>query len=239
MFTDQHTSAHALGDRVRAASPYRGPWPKISIWHGTADTIVKPSNAEGSIRQWLDVHGLPSTPSYEEKIGGHLRRVWNDSDGNPAVEAFSISGMAHGVPLGLTLEGDNGGTAGPFFLEAGIWSTHHIAQFWALNDSVPATVHQTAHVPMRALEAAQDQGDAGGGLVARQHDGSTSAQDAAMDLDRRQAEPHPHDANATIADAFEAAGLPVPKFPAAASAATHVDPAPIIEAALKAAGLRP
>ena len=51
------------------------------------------------------------------------------------MEAFLISGMAHGVPLGLTLDGDNCGTAGPFFLEAGISSTASIAKFWALDDS--------------------------------------------------------------------------------------------------------
>ena len=237
MFTDQHASAHTLGDRVRAASPYRGPWPKISIWHGTADPIVKPSNAEGSIRQWLDVHGLSTTPSSEETVGRHTRRVWNDVEGNPLVEAFSMSGMAHGVPLGPTLDGDNCGTAGPFFLEAGISSTQHIAKFWALDDSLP----ETAHVPVTAFEAvAQNQGDARGILVARQNDGDQPESDGALDFESRQDETLPHDVSAAITAAFKAAGLPDPKFPSSASPATsQVDPAPIIEAALKAAGLRP
>jgi poly(hydroxyalkanoate) depolymerase family esterase len=236
MFTDQRSSARTLGDHVRAASPCRGPWPRISIWHGAADPIVKPSNAEGSIRQWLDVHGLSTAPSYEERVGRHIRRVWNDSKGNPVVEAFLISGMAHGVPLGRTLDGDNCGTAGPFFLEAGISSTHNIAKFWALDDSVP----ETAHVPMMMFEAAQDRGNAGDLLVARQDDGSTGAPDASIDVGRRQADSDPYDASAAITAAFEAAGLPIPKFPSGASrAVSQVDPAPIIEAALKAAGLRP
>src|SRR5262249_5372300 len=58
MFTEQSPSARALGDRVRSASKHRGPWPKISVWHGTADAIVKPANAENIIRQWIDVHRL-------------------------------------------------------------------------------------------------------------------------------------------------------------------------------------
>src|SRR6185437_13350080 len=41
MFNDRAPSARALGDRVRAASKHRGPWPRISVWHGTADTMVK------------------------------------------------------------------------------------------------------------------------------------------------------------------------------------------------------
>ena len=32
-------------DVVRAASPHRGPWPRVSIWHGGADRTVSPVNA--------------------------------------------------------------------------------------------------------------------------------------------------------------------------------------------------
>jgi hypothetical protein len=46
------------------------------------------------------------------------------------------------------------------------------------------------------------------------------------------------DANHVIAAAFKAAGLPVPKLPSGpAGTAARVAPGPIIEAALKAAGL--
>lgn len=235
MFTDQQSSPRALGDRVRAASAHCGPWPKISIWHGTTDPIVKPSNAEGLIRQWLDVHGLPTAPSCEEKVGGHRRRAWNDSAGNTLVEAFLISGMAHGVPLGPTLEGENCGTAGPFFLEAGISSTSHIAKFWALDDRV----REPAHVPMTAFEPAANRADAGGLVAMRRDDGGKYAWNASSDLDGRQDEPAPHDPSAVIADAFKAAGLPVPKFQGGSSRPKHqVDPEPIIAAALKAAGLK-
>jgi poly(hydroxyalkanoate) depolymerase family esterase len=230
MFTDQYSSGRALGDRIRSASSYRGPWPKISIWHGTADPIVKPSNAEGSIRQWLDVHGLSTAPSYQEKVGPHVRRVWKDIEGNTLVEAFLISGMAHGVPLGLTLDGDNCGTAGPFFLEAGISSTTSIAKFWALDDSMPAD----AHAPMTTIEPAQNQGDARGIIVANRIDPGPSF-DAHSSQDESA-----YDPRAAVTAAFKAAGLPIPEFPSDASRATsQVDPAAIIETALKAAGLRP
>ena len=99
MFTEHGYAAQALGDRVRAASRHRGPWPKISVWHGTRDPIVRPSNGEDLIRQWTNVHGLSDTCSYQELIGSHMRRVWNDANGEPLIEALSITGMAHGVPL--------------------------------------------------------------------------------------------------------------------------------------------
>ena len=119
MFTEQSQSADTLGDRVRAASKHRGPWPKLSVWHGTADPIVKPSNAEDIVRQWTDVHGLTAAPSYEETIGSYRRRVWADADGEPRIEAFSIDGMAHGVPLESAMGDDNCGAAGALLSRCG------------------------------------------------------------------------------------------------------------------------
>jgi hypothetical protein len=100
-------------------------------------------------------------------------------------------------------------------------------------------VFETAHKPVTVFEPAQKRPDARD-LVATQNDGSNYAPDASVDFDSRQDEPPPHDARETITAAFKAAGLPIPEFPSGASRTeSQVDPAPIIEAALKAAGLRP
>jgi hypothetical protein len=59
-----------------------------------------------------------------------------DANGKVLIEAFSISGMAHGVPLATTTGGESCGAAGAFFLDVGISSTHHIARFWRLHESL-------------------------------------------------------------------------------------------------------
>ena len=41
------------GDLGRAASLQRGPWPRVSVWHGGADTLVKWENAVEIVDQWL------------------------------------------------------------------------------------------------------------------------------------------------------------------------------------------
>ena len=69
MFTAQGHGAEVLGDRVRGASRHRGPWPKISVWHGSSDPIVQSSNGEDIVRQWTNVHKLAECPSYQELIG--------------------------------------------------------------------------------------------------------------------------------------------------------------------------
>src|SRR3954466_3547035 len=46
--------ARELGDLVRKVSSHKGPWPKLSVWHGSADKTVSPSNANEILKQWLD-----------------------------------------------------------------------------------------------------------------------------------------------------------------------------------------
>jgi poly(hydroxyalkanoate) depolymerase family esterase len=231
MFAGQGRVARALGDTVRAASGHRGPWPKISVWHGASDPIVKCSNGEDIIRQWSNVHGLSDTPSHQELIGGHTRRIWSDTTGEARIEAFTIRDMAHGVPLATT-GGEICGAVGAFFLDVGISSTHHIARFWRLHESLAEKPRDAR--PMSTLIKISTDGRAS--IIA----GAASEGSAEPPLaeEERQTS-HPLDPNTIIAAAFRAAGLPVPEVPTAPlSAMPRVAPGPIIAAALKAAGLR-
>jgi poly(hydroxyalkanoate) depolymerase family esterase len=229
MFAEKGDTAQALGDRVRAASGHRGPWPKISVWHGTGDPIVKPSNGEAIVRQWTNVQGLSDRPAYQELIGSHTRRVWSDDKGEPLIEAFSIDGMAHGVPLGITTGGEGCGATGAFFLDVGISSTHHIARFWGLYGAAVKKRRVAASAPPPSVQP-QDQG-AGVMLRARPETSRVAAEDTFAERER----PEAFDPNHVIAAAFKAAGLVPPKT--SPGATPRVEPGLIIAAALKAAGL--
>ncbi|MBW8707767.1 MAG: PHB depolymerase family esterase [Alphaproteobacteria bacterium] len=114
------------GDAVRAASDYRGPWPRISIWHGGMDTVVNLNNAQASAAQWADLHELSLAAAKQEMMDGAVRLRWDSR-----LEVYTLAGLGHGTPI------DSGdvGQPGPFILESGISSTRHIAEFWGL---VPA-----------------------------------------------------------------------------------------------------
>jgi poly(hydroxyalkanoate) depolymerase family esterase len=129
--------AHELGDLVRHASKHRGPWPKISVWHGSTDRTVNPANAGGIVRQWLDVHHLPPHPMSEGLVDGYPHQVWWNADGETLVESYTITGMAHGTPLGQAENDERYGKQGPFMIEAGISSSHHIANFFGLTAGIP------------------------------------------------------------------------------------------------------
>ena len=128
--------ARALTQAVRDASPHRGPWPRVSVWHGSADMTVAAATGEAVVAQWLGVHGLPSTPSDTDTVDGHAHRVWRATDGRVAVEAHVIAGMGHGTPLDT---GEDGcGTGGAFMLDVGVSSTLRIAESWGLTGTTVA-----------------------------------------------------------------------------------------------------
>ncbi len=135
-------SASELGDLVRGASRHRGHFPRISVWHGSADRTVHPNNAGEIVKQWLDVHQLPEAPMAETVVDGHPRQVWWNADGDTIVESYTIADMAHGTPLGRGDDEKRYGRKGAFMLEAGISSSYHIAKFFGLThwirDSKPA-----------------------------------------------------------------------------------------------------
>jgi poly(hydroxyalkanoate) depolymerase family esterase len=135
MFQAPPKSSRELGDLVREASPNRIVWPKLSVWHGSADRTVKPSNAGEIIKQWLDVHELPLTPMSEQIVDGHSRQVWWNADGETVIESYAITDMAHGTPLSHS----EGGVVGPYMIEAGISSSDHIAKFFGLTDTLRKT----------------------------------------------------------------------------------------------------
>lgn len=125
-------SAREWGDLVRAASPHRGPWPRISVWHGSADPVVRPENADEIAKQWIDLHGLDHEPTGEELVDGYPRRVWRNRMGDDAIESYTIPGMAHGAPLATGNGEQHCGAPGAFLLDVGISSSYHIAKFWGL-----------------------------------------------------------------------------------------------------------
>jgi feruloyl esterase len=140
-------SAREWGDLVRAASPHKGPWPRISVWHGGADQVVKSKNADEIIKQWTDVHGLDLAPSSTERIDGYPRQVWRNPEGKSVVESYTIPAMAHGTALATGQSDEHVGVPGAFLLDVGISSSYHIAKFWGL------TGHPRA-VPIRRNKSA-------------------------------------------------------------------------------------
>jgi poly(hydroxyalkanoate) depolymerase family esterase len=135
------------GERVRAASPHSGPWPRVAVWHGEADSTVSYANAGEIIKQWRDVHDIASVkPNRSAFAHGFRREAWLDDAGAPVVESFSIPGMGHGTPI--SARGDEGcGAVGPFLLEVGVSSSFEIAKDWGLIHDHPNMAAAATRAP--------------------------------------------------------------------------------------------
>ena len=123
--------AARLSALAAEASSTRGRPPILSVWHGSADHVVAPSNGDAIVAQWRGLHGVGQAPAWIETVDGHRRRTWTDSAGRAVIEQYEVAGMGHGVPL-VTGGGDGVGEAGPHMFETSISSTRHIARFWGL-----------------------------------------------------------------------------------------------------------
>ncbi|MQA93575.1 MAG: PHB depolymerase family esterase [Streptosporangiales bacterium] len=122
----------AWGDLVRAAGSHTGPWPTVSVWHGTSDFTVAPANQRELIEQWTNVHGTDATPDTTDTVAGYPHEVYRNASGAPVVEAYKITGMGHGQPVDPGTAPAQCGTAGAFILDADICAAHHLTTFWGL-----------------------------------------------------------------------------------------------------------
>lgn len=120
---------------VREASPHTGPWPIVSVWHGTGDATVAPSNAGAIVEQWRSLHDLGQEPTRTDHVDGYPHHVWQDRQGRTVLEEYRITGMGHGTPLD-TAGAEGCGKRGAYMLETGISSTAHLCRFWGIDDGV-------------------------------------------------------------------------------------------------------
>lgn len=89
-------TAQAWGQAVRDVNPdYSGAWPRMQLWHGTADDTLSYTNFYEAIEQWTNVHGLNQIAASTETLGVNTRTRYGGTDTMPLVEANSIEAGTH------------------------------------------------------------------------------------------------------------------------------------------------
>jgi poly(hydroxyalkanoate) depolymerase family esterase len=130
----------AWGDLARSGfSGYTGRKPKFSIWHGSSDTTVKPMNMNETMEQATNYAGIDQTAEVSNTVGGFPHKVYTDGNGNPYVETYSITNMAHGTPVDPGTGATQCGTAGSYILDVNVCSSYYIAQFFGILSGTTTT----------------------------------------------------------------------------------------------------
>jgi poly(hydroxyalkanoate) depolymerase family esterase len=87
------------GDLVRGAYPgYTGPRPRMQLWHGTEDDVLRHPNLGEMIKQWTNVQGVPQTPAATDTPQpGWTRTRYGGTGDRAPVEAISLQGVGHNL----------------------------------------------------------------------------------------------------------------------------------------------
>ena len=137
----------AWGDLVRTAAPsFKGPYPRVSIWHGTSDSVVNNANMTELVKQWTNANGIDQTADANDTVEGFPHAEYKDAAGKTLVETYTITGQSHGTEVAPSAPIDPGqpggakcGKAGAYILSAGICSTYHAAKFFGLDGAGTGT----------------------------------------------------------------------------------------------------
>lgn len=161
-------TAQQWGDRVRAGDPqHTGAFPRVALWHGTADTTVNVVNADHLQTQWKDVHALTVAP-VSGSAGNHSWQRWTVNNA-VVLEDHRINGMGHGAPVDPGNGSEQCGTAAPFVLDVDVCSSRWLARFFGLAPPAPVVDTDAGTPPVT---------DAGAGSTGSSSSGGTGSSGA-------------------------------------------------------------
>ena len=107
-------------------------WPLVSIWQGDSDATVDPDNLHELVEQWTDVHGIDAVADDTQSFGQATRKIYRDAAENVRVEAWSIAGFAHAVPIDADGDPVTCGVPADFIADVNLCAVRRIAAFWQL-----------------------------------------------------------------------------------------------------------
>ncbi|WP_440874900.1 extracellular catalytic domain type 1 short-chain-length polyhydroxyalkanoate depolymerase [Thalassotalea sp. PLHSN55] len=130
MRTGPSQSVSELTDAIKSINNANAPWPKLSIWTGSNDKVVHPSNAQMLAQHWAQLNNLPKKPKQTEHKGYQISQ-WHNQANTVQVELIELDNIGHGIAVNS--QQTHGGTAAEFVLESPLSSAVHLIDFWQIN----------------------------------------------------------------------------------------------------------
>ncbi|WP_093904182.1 PHB depolymerase family esterase [Streptomyces sp. cf386] len=154
-------TAQQWGDIARAAYPgYTGPRPRMQLWHGTEDDVLRYPNFGEMIKQWTNVHGVSQTPAATDTPqSGWTRTRYGGTGDRAPVEAISLQGVGHNLyshgmaARVLTFFGlDSGGPAPQPQPQPGACKVTATTNAWNTGLTASLTITNTSTTPINGWQ---------------------------------------------------------------------------------------
>lgn len=185
---------------VTNASNHQGPWPRVSIWHGTSDYTVSNQNQTELVEQWTAVHGIDATADTIDTVKGFPHRTY-EGDGEVLVESYELTGMGHGTPIDPGSAPDQCGQPGAYILDVGICSSYFISEFWGVLDG---TSGSTSTSTSSSSNSSTTSGAGGAGTTSSSSSSTTTSGSGGSGGSGGEPPTGPYCGSATNLDHFEA-----------------------------------
>jgi poly(hydroxyalkanoate) depolymerase family esterase len=111
-------SPEAWGQKVKSQNAsFSGTYPRVAIFHGVDDNIVKMANAGEIAKQWSYLHGLVNDAGVAtENFNNNpkvKRTLWSKA-GKEVVVRYDLSGLGHAIPVDPGTAPHQGGETATF-----------------------------------------------------------------------------------------------------------------------------
>ncbi len=111
---------------------FEGSYPRLVIFQGTDDPIVKAQNADELEKQWSALHGLSEASSEKKALDKHpsVQFSYWKNDGKKVLVRYDIDGLGHAIAVDPGEGPMQGGQTDTFAKDVDFFSTYWIAKFF-------------------------------------------------------------------------------------------------------------
>lgn len=110
---------------------FKGPYPKVFIYHGNNDPVVNVRNAKEMVEQWTSLHKADTVPdqidSTFQGAKDITRIAYHNKENKETVVFYKVNDMGHALPIAPGACKNQGGKGGVFATNKGLYSTYHAA----------------------------------------------------------------------------------------------------------------
>lgn len=135
---------------------FKGPYPKVFIYHGNSDPVVNVRNAKELMEQWTCLHKADTVADQIDStyMGKNdiMRLAYHNRDKQEAVVFYKINHMGHAIPIDPGACKNQGGKGGVFATDKGLYSTYHAAVEFGLIPQIKIEGNSEVNVSQKNIE---------------------------------------------------------------------------------------